>query len=261
MFYATAVTLSGVANGVLAESHEGRPTKIEGNPEHPATLGAADAFAQASVLQLYDPDRAQSVTFNGDISEWAVFYDALRAVLATQAPKRGAGIRILTETLTSPVIADQVKQIQALYPSAKWHQWEPAGPHNARAGAMQTFGQPTNTYYDVSKANVIVSLDADFLASGTASLRYARQFAARRRVRGDQTAMNRLYVVEPMPTPTGSKADHRLPLRAGDIEEFAWALATALGSANGPKSGDNADIYKWVGAIGRDLQNHRGATW
>jgi len=260
LFYATAVTLNGVANGVLAESHEGRPTKIEGNPEHPATLGAADSFAQASVLQLYDPDRSQTVTFDGEVRDWGAFYGALREVLAAQAAKRGAGIRILTETITSPVIADQVKQIQALYPAVKWHQWEPAGPHNARAGAMQAFGQATNTYYDVANANVIVSLDSDFLASGAASLRYARQFAARRRVRGDQTAMSRLYVAESMPTPTGSKADHRLPLRAGDIEEFAWALATALGAANGPKSGDNADIYKWMGAIAKDLQSHKGAS-
>jgi MoCo/4Fe-4S cofactor protein with predicted Tat translocation signal len=260
LFYATAVTLNGVANGVLAESHEGRPTKIEGNPEHPATLGAADAFAQASVLQLYDPDRSQTVTFDGEVRDWGDFYAVVRELLAAQTAKRGAGIRILTETITSPVIADQVKQIQALYPAVKWHQWEPAGPHNARAGAMQAFGQPTNTYYDVAKANVIVSLDSDFLASGAASLRYARQFAARRRVRGDQTAMSRLYVVEPMPTPTGSKADHRMPLRAEEVGEFAWALATALGAANAPKSGDNADIYKWIGPIAKDLQAHKGAS-
>jgi molybdopterin-containing oxidoreductase family iron-sulfur binding subunit len=260
LFFATAMTLSGVANGVLAESHEGRPTKIEGNPEHPATLGAADAFTQASVLGLYDPDRARTVTFQGDVRSWGDFYGSLREQLALQAAKQGAGIRILTETITSPTFADQIRRIQMLYPAAKWHQWEPAGAHNSRAGSSQAFGQPTNTYYDVSKANVIVSLDADFLASGPASFRYARQFAARRRVRGSETAMNRLYVTEPMPTPTGSKADHHIPLRAGDIEEFAWALATALGAANGPKTGDNVDIYGRVGAISRDLLSNKGAS-
>jgi len=260
LFFATAMTLSGVANGVLAESHEGRPTKIEGNPEHPATLGAADAFAQASVLQLYDPDRSQTVVMGGEVRGWGDFLTALREILAAQATKGGAGIRILTETTTSPTVADQIRKIQALYPAAKWHQWEPAGAHNSRAGAGLAFGQPVNTYYDVSKADVIVSLDADFLASGPAGFRYARQFASRRRVRGSQTEMNRLYVAEPMPTPTGTKADHRLPLRAGDIEEFAWALGTAVGAANGPKSGDNADINKWVGPITRDLQNHKGAS-
>jgi MoCo/4Fe-4S cofactor protein with predicted Tat translocation signal len=260
LFYATAMTLHGVAKGVLAESHEGRPTKIEGSPEHPATLGAADAFLQASVLQLYDPDRSQTVQSEGEIRTWGNFFAALSEALRQQGAKKGAGIHILTETITSPVIADQLQQVQKLYPAMKLHQWEPVGPHNARAGAMQAFGQPVNTYYNVANAHVIVSLDADFLASGPAAFRYAREFAARRRVRGDQTAMNRLYVVEPMPTPTGTKADHRMPLRAGDIEEFAWALATSLGAANGPKSGDNADIYQRVGPIARDLQANKGAS-
>src|SRR5207253_161894 len=149
--------------------------------------------------------------------------------------KNGSGIRILSETVTSPALAAQIRAVQKLYPGAKWHQWDPAGAHSARAGAMQAFGQAANTYYDLSKADVIVSLDSDFLASGPGSIRYARQFARRRRISEEQQTMNRLYVVEPMPTPTGTKADHRLPLRAGDIEEFAWALAISLGIAQGPK--------------------------
>jgi molybdopterin-containing oxidoreductase family iron-sulfur binding subunit len=260
LFYATATTLHGVASGVLVESHEGRPTKVEGNPEHPATLGACDAFSQASVLQLYDPDRSQTLLLDGEIKAWGDFLGSLREALAQQKLKNGAGLRILTETVTSPAMAEQLRGIQKLYPGAKWHQWEPAGPHSARAAANLTFGAPINTYYDLSKADVVLSLDADFLASGAASLRYTRQFAARRRVQGGQTTMSRLYVVEPMPTPTGTKADHRLPLRAGDIEEFAWALATALGAANGPKNGDNGDIYKWIGPLSRDLLRHPGAS-
>ena len=260
LFFATAVTLNGVANGVLVESHEGRPTKMEGNPEHPATLGACDPYSQAAVLQLYDPDRSQALSFNGEISSWGEFTGALRDALAQQKAKNGAGIRILTETVTSPSMAEQWRTIQKLYPAAKWHQWDPAGPHSARAAAMQAFGQPVNTYYDFTNANVVVSLDADFLASGAASLRYARQFAKRRRVDDANGTMNRLYVVEPMPTPTGTKADHRLALRASDIEEFAWALAISLGIAQGPKTGENHDIYKWLGPIARDLQNNKGAS-
>jgi MoCo/4Fe-4S cofactor protein with predicted Tat translocation signal len=259
LFYATAMTLSGVANGLLAESHEGRPTKVEGNPEHPATLGACDIYSQASVLQLYDPERSQSLLYNGEIRGWGDFRGTLRSMLGPQRATGGAGIRILTETVSSPTMASQLTDIQKLYPQAKWHQWEPAGAHSARAGATQAFGAPVNTYYNLANAKVVVSLDSDFLAAGPGSLRYARQFAARRRVRGNQTEMNRLYVVEPMPTPTGSKADHRLPLRAGDIEEFSWALATGIGAANGPRQGENNDIYKWVGAIARDLQNNKGA--
>ena len=260
LFYATATTLGGVANGVLVESHEGRPTKVEGNPEHPATLGALDAFGQASVLQLYDPDRSRTLYQDGEIRSWADFLGMLRGLIEQQRASGGAGIRILTETVTSPVMADQLAAIQKLFPASKWHQWEPAGPHSARTGAMLAFGQPVHTYYNVSNANVIVSLDADFLASGEASLRYARQFAARRRVEGANTTMNRLYVVEPMPTPTGSKADHRLPLRAGDVEEFAWLLAAGLGVAQGPKQSDNGDINKWMGGLVKDLMHNQGAS-
>ena len=260
LFFATATTLNGVANGMLVESHEGRPTKMEGNPGHPATLGACDSYSQAAILQLYDPDRAQALSYNGEISSWSEYAGALRDALAQQKGKNGAGIRILTETVTSPSMAEQLRTIQKLYPASKWHQWEPAGPHSARAAAMQAFGQPVNTYYDFSNANVVVSLDSDFLASGPASLRYARQFSRRRRVEQPSDTMSRLYVVEPMPTPTGTKADHRLALRASDIEEFAWSLAVSLGIAQGPKTGDNHDIYKWLGPIARDLESNKGAS-
>jgi molybdopterin-containing oxidoreductase family iron-sulfur binding subunit len=261
LFFATAATLGGVANGVLVESHEGRPTKMEGNPEHPATLGACDVFSQAAVLQLYDPDRAQAATLNGEIGGWGDFFGAFRGLLAAQKGKNGAGLRILTETVTSPTMAAQIKAIQKTYPSAKWHQWEPAGPHSGRAASQQAFGQAYNTYYDFSKADVVVSLDSDFLASGAASLRYARQFSLRRRVSADKTTMNRLYVVEPMPTPTGAKADHRMPLRAGDVEEFTWALATTVQVAQGgPKNNENGDIYKWAEKIGADLLRSKGAS-
>src|SRR5207249_2829909 len=121
--------LHGIATGVLAESHEGRPTKIEGNPEHPASLGACDIFAQASVLQLYDPDRSQALTLQGEIHTWSEFLGSLRGILGAQKSKNGAGIRILTETISSPTMAGQIRTIQKIYPGAKWHQWEPAGPH------------------------------------------------------------------------------------------------------------------------------------
>ena len=247
LFYATASTLHGVATGLLAESHEGRPTKIEGNPEHPASLGACDIFSQASVLQLYDPDRSQALTFQGEIRTWSEFLGSLRDALGAQKAKNGGGVRILTETITSPSMAEQIRAIQKIYPAAKWHQWEPAGPHSARAAALQAFGEPVNTYYDLTNANVIVSLDSDFLAAGAGSLRYARQFAGRRRIEGEHPTMNRLYVLEPMPTPTGTKADHRVPMRASQIEEFAWTLA---GDA---KEGLAAAIWK-------DLEANRGAS-
>jgi len=260
LFFATAMPLGASSTGLLVESHEGRPTKVEGNPDHPS-LGACDVYSQASVLGLYDPDRSQALSFEGEIRSWGAFLGALRQGLAIQKGKGGAGLRILTETVTSPTLADQIQEMLKVFPSAKWCQWEPAGAHSAAAGARLALGQPVNTIYDLSKADVVVSLDADFLASGPGSLRYARQFAARRRVRGEQTDMNRLYVVEPMPTPTGAKADHRLPLRAADVEQFAWSLAAALGADTGNRKGaPNAAFDKWIAPLARDLQAHRGTS-
>jgi MoCo/4Fe-4S cofactor protein with predicted Tat translocation signal len=260
MFFATAMPLGASSTGLLVESHEGRPTKIEGNPDHPS-LGACDVYAQASVLGLYDPDRSQALAQEGEIRSWGGFLGTIQRAISTQKVKQGAGLRILTETVTSPTLADQIKGMLAAFPAAKWHQWEPAVAHSAAAGARLALGQPVNTTYNLRGANVVVSLDADFLSSGPGSLRYARQFAAGRRVRTPQTDMNRLYVVEPMPTPTGTKADHRLPLRAADVEQFAWSLAAALGADTGGRKGlPNAAFDKWIGPIARDLQRHRGAS-
>jgi MoCo/4Fe-4S cofactor protein with predicted Tat translocation signal len=259
LFFATAMPLGASSTGLLVESHEGRPTKIEGNPDHPS-LGACDVYSQASVLGLYDPDRSQAVTLEGEIRSWGGFLTAIRAGAVLQKAKQGAGLRILTETVTSPTMAAQLKDILAVFPGAKWHQWEPAGNHSAAAGARLAFNQPFNTLYDFRGADVIVSLDADFLSSGPGSLRYARQFSAHRRVRGDQTAMNRLYVVEPNPTPTGTKADHRWPLRAADVEQFAWSLAAALGVDTAGRKGAATPADQWIPAVARDLQAHRGAS-
>ncbi len=259
LFFATAMPMGSGATGLLVESHEGRPTKVEGNPDHPSSLGACDVYAQASVLGLYDPDRSQALTLEGEIRSWGAFLGAIQVTINQQKAKRGAGLRILTETVTSPTMAAQIKALLAAYPEAKWHQWEPAGAHSSLAGARLAFGQPVNTVYDLSAADVIVSLDSDFLSSGPGSLKYTRQFSIRRKVRGAQTEMSRLYVVEPMPTPTGTKADHRLALRAADVEQFAWSLASAVGADTGGRKGSPTAADKWIGPIVRDLQKHRGA--
>src|ERR1039457_6099348 len=259
LFFATAMPLGAGSTGLLVESHEGRPTKAEGNPDHPSQ-GACDVYSQASVLGLYDPDRSQALTLDGEIRSWGSFLGSMQEAITLQKTKRGAGLRILTETVTSPTLANQLKEMLAAFPAAKWHQWEPAGAHSSVAGARLAFGQPVNTVYDLRGADVIVSLDADFLSSGPGSLRYARQFSARRRVRGEQTEMNRLYVVEPMPTPTGTKADHRLPLRAADVEQFAWSLAGPLGADTSGRKGASTAADKWIVPVVRDLQKHKGAS-
>jgi len=260
LFFATAMPLGSSATGLLVESHEGRPTKVEGNPDHPGSLGACDVYAQASVLGLYDPDRSQALTLEGEIRSWSAFLGGVQQAIGQQKAKRGAGLRILTQTVTSPTLANQLKELLTDFPGAKWHQWEPAGSHSVAAGARLAFGEPINTVYDLTAADVIVALDSDFLGSGPGSLRYARQFSARRRVRGSQTEMNRLYAVEPMPTPTGTKADHRMPLRAADVEQFAWSLAAAAGANTGGRKGTATAADKWITPIVRDLQQHRGSS-
>jgi len=219
MFYATAMTLGGYANPLLVESHLGRPTKIEGNDQHPASMGGTDIFAQASILGLYDPDRSQSVMSMGDQRSWQAFLSAIRGPLRAQKALQGAGIRILTPTISSPTLADQLRNFLKIYPQAKWHVYEPVNRDNVLEGAKLAFGQPVETRYDFEKADVIVSLDADFLYAGfPGNVRYIRDFAKRRNPDGN---MNRLYVIESTPSSTGAKADHRLPMRAEQVATLA----------------------------------------
>lgn len=261
LFFATAMTLGGIASGVLVESHMGRPTKIEGNPKHPASLGATNAFAQASVLTLYDPDRSKVVSQVGRISTWGAFLQTLNTKLSAQGARQGAGLRILTETVTSPTLAHQLQALLAKFPSAKWHQYEPISRDAARVGARLAFGKEVETHYRFDKADVILSLDADFLSSGPGTLRYAREFAARRRVRAGQTAMNRLYVVECTPSNTGAMADHRLPISAGKIRSFAHAVAQGLGVDLEPLGDAAASTHaSWIAALVGDLRRHHGAS-
>src|SRR6185503_14827182 len=131
LFYATAMSVAGIGTGVLVESHLGRPTKIEGNPEHPASLGATDAAMQASVLTLYDPDRSQTVTRDGHIDGWGNFIAVLTKARESAGARKGAGIRILTGTVTSPTLAKQIQDFLAAMPEAKWHQYDPCGRHSA----------------------------------------------------------------------------------------------------------------------------------
>jgi MoCo/4Fe-4S cofactor protein with predicted Tat translocation signal len=221
-FYATAMTLGGYASPLLVESHLGRPTKIEGNDKHPASLGGTDIFAQAHILGMYDPDRSQSVVSMGDQRSWQSFLTAIRGPLTAQKALQGAGIRILTPTISSPTLADQLRGFLKIYPQAKWHVYEPVNRDNVLEGAKLAFGQPVETRYDFEKADVIVSLDADFLYAGfPGNVRYIRDFAKRRNPDGK---MNRLYVIESTPTTTGAKADHRKPVRASEIEKLAYHI-------------------------------------
>jgi MoCo/4Fe-4S cofactor protein with predicted Tat translocation signal len=263
MFYATACTLGGYASPLLVESHLGRPTKVEGNDQHPASLGGTDIFSQASILGLYDPDRSQKVVSMGDLRSWQAFLGAIRGPLSVQKTLQGAGIRILTPTISSPTLADQLRGFLKIYPQAKWHVYEPVNRDNVLEGAKLAFGQSVETRYDLSKADVIVSLDADFLYAGfPGNTRYIRGFAKRR---NPDAPMNRLYVIESTPSSTGAKADHRLPVRAldfggviADLQKVMAIQSTSQYTMTAEPQ--DADRLTFVNALAADLSRARGAS-
>ena len=264
LYYATCTTQAGIAVGTLVESHLGRPTKIEGNPEHPASLGAADHITQASILSLYDPDRSQAILKGGQIHTWGEFLTSITDELNSVRAKKGQGLAILTETVTSPTLADQLKSIQTQLPESRWYQYEPLARDNVYAGATIAFGEAVDTRFHFDQADVILSLDADFLTSFPGNLRYAREFADRRRVVDQDSAkprgMNRLYVIESTPSLTGAAADHRLALKASEIGNVALMIASRLGLVSPPEKPDPLVDDTWLTTLVADLQAHRGRS-
>lgn len=261
-YYATAFTLGAEAMPVLVRSNEGRPTKIEGNPEHPVSKGRTDLFAQGSLLDLYDPDRTQANFSRGETQTWAAFVSAMQAPLVSQKANGGAGLRLLTRSVNSPTLAAQIKTLQQQYPQMKWVQWDPVNRNAVYAGAQMAFGQPVEPRYNFANADVILSLDADFLFSGFPGMtQYSMDWANRRDPDNKQNTrgLNRMYVVEGSPTVTGFKADHRLPVKPSEVEQFARALAGKLGvgGGSGNLSGDSA---KFLDAVAKDLQSHKAAA-
>ena len=266
--YATAMTLGGYATGLLVESHEGRPTKIEGNPDHPASLGATGVYEQASILSLYDPARAQSILFKSQPKSWRKLRETLTRGAAPGA--RLDGTRFLLEPTGSPWTGHLLAELRGL--GAKVHYYAPVSRSAAWEGTRLAFGRALDPVLDLRRADVIVCLDADILATGPFHCRYARQFADGRRVRSKTDTMNRLYVAEPLLTVTGAAADHRLRSKARDITAIAVALLRETGAAvtgapwlealSGPVSQwhERAEVTPWVRAVARDLVAHRSRS-
>ncbi|HEY1381507.1 MAG TPA: TAT-variant-translocated molybdopterin oxidoreductase [Gemmataceae bacterium] len=261
LYFATAMPLAGSAVGLLVESREGRPIKIEGNPQHPASRGATDAYSQASILTLYDPDRSKALRYLDRIRGWNEALSALQQVMAEKGglrETRGRHFRILSETITSPSLAAQRDALLRAFPEAKWYQYEPAVSGAGHAGTRLAFGDPLDVQYRFAEAKVVLTLDADPFGAGPAHLTHARDFMDRRR-KLTPAEMNRHYAVESAPTASGMRADHRLPLRAGQVETFARALAAKLGYIEGRVETPDL-VTRWVDAVAADLKGNGGRS-
>jgi molybdopterin-containing oxidoreductase family iron-sulfur binding subunit len=266
LFFTSAVPIDGFACGVLVKSQMGRPIKIEGNPDHPASLGATDAFVQAALLELYDPDRSQVVAHDARVDTWEHFQSFALGVRDKFKPGKGAGLRILTQTVASPTLADQLRRLSEQFPRAKWHSYEPVSRDAVRTGAQLAFGEDLEPVRHLERADVIVSLESDFLAWGPGRLKDARHFAFHREAGGRHAprSMSRLYVIECTPTLTGAAADHRLALPSRDIGLVARAIASSLGIGGSappeePRLPDRiAGHARWLRALVRDLEANRG---
>ena len=251
-FYSTANILDGYATGVVIKHRMGRPIKVEGNPRHPASLGATDVFAQAQLLDFYDPERAWAISARGYPST----RESLESALALQRIKisenRGKGFRILTGAFTSPTLMAQLDALIKIYPEARWTQWQPISRDNVSKGAALAYGSPVELTLKLDQADVIVAIDSDLLSAAPGHLRYARDFASRRNPVRTQK-MSRIYAVEPTPTLTGAIADHRFI--AGPHELHQIVVALAAGVLHDTSLSDAPD---WMDDVIADLAANHG---
>ena len=260
-YYATSMPFRRSAYGLIVESHEGRPTKIEGNPSHPSTLGASSARVQASVLGLYDPDRSQSVTLRAAPKSWKDFVAAWGQLSEAHAADGGAGLAVLSESFSSPTLARLNSELRARYPRLQSATYDAVSDENRLAGLRQATGRDVDLMLRLDRASVILTLDADPLLTDPEMIRHARGFADGRRAGASGGAMNRLYAVEGVYSLTGAMADHRLRLESRQIAPFLAALAGRL-APPGAASLTGAVVPgvdpRWIDAVAKDLLANRG---
>jgi molybdopterin-containing oxidoreductase family iron-sulfur binding subunit len=256
VFYATALAERGHALGALVENNDGRPTKVEGNPRHPASFGSTTPQMQAAVLQLWDPARSNIALARGQLQSWL---DAQRMLEAQRQQLRGdggAGLYLLMRPSTSPTLAAQLDRLREQFPRMSVHVYDPLDRDQRRRGAALVFGRALEPLYHLERAGVVVTLDADFLQGWPESLRYARDVIARRDPQSPQ--MSRIYALESTPGLIGALADHRLALPPAIIEQFAYRLAAAF--ALGPGAPGDSPAPRWQSALLADLRAHPGSA-
>jgi MoCo/4Fe-4S cofactor protein with predicted Tat translocation signal len=263
VFYARSLNRGGYGVGVLVESFMGRPIKIEGNPEHPMSLGASDIFLQADILNLYDPDRLQKPFKGANESSWSTFEKEWSQRAMLHSEDKGSGLRILFERNSSETFNDQLKLIQTRYPQAKIISFDPISRELLREATKLTFAQYLEPIYDFSKAQVILTLDRDFLSDEAAGIRHSRDFSDKRRIKSTNSEMNRLYAIESDFTTTGSMADHRLARSRFELENLILKLSQKIGIQFENK---NLEIpittyeENWLNSAVADLTKHSGAS-
>ena len=260
-YYTTTMPFGRSAYGVVVESHEGRPTKIEGNPSHPATLGASSTRIQASMLSLYDPDRSQTIALKGERKSWNDFIAAWTELAKAHTADGGAGLAVISESFSSPTQARLVNELRTRFPKIQWVTYDAISDENRLAGLKQATGRDVDQMLRFDQASVILCLDADPLLTDPEAIRHARGFADGRRAGASGGVMNRLYAVEGVYSVTGANADHRLRLESRLIGAFVSALATRLGA---PAAGAAAELAgvepRWLDAVAKDLQANRGKS-
>lgn len=252
-YYATTHLIDGYAHGLLAQSREGRPIKLEGNPDHPATRGACDIFSQASILSLYDPERGSSVMRRGHIAGYSQFLAAIQQRHEQWDATRGAGLALLTNVVTSPSETERLNRLLERWPQARWYRHTPMDRRAVYSASQWLFDAPQEALYRFDQARVVISLDADFFQGQPGFLRYSRDFLQHRRPR-DSDELSRLYIVESTPSITGSVAEHRLSLRHDRIVDAARQLANAFGLEVAPAQ-SAALPDPWLTTLVEDLKN------
>ena len=262
--YATTMSIDGFGVGLIIESHEGRPTKVEGNPEHPASLGKSGVYEQASILQLYDPQRARSLRHHDRDTSWDSFVEAM----SRGRGDRGAGLRIVLPPSSAPHLGELFQRLVARYPKVRFTFYSPCSIEGTLDGARLAFGRPLQPTWDLTRATTLLSLDADFLGATPGQIRHAHDFASRRRIDRPADSMSRLYVVEGMLSLTGTMADHRLRRRPSEVVRVAAAIAAELFREQRPTGMPDGLLValdrlrdpdvRFAGAVARDLRQ-RGA--
>jgi MoCo/4Fe-4S cofactor protein with predicted Tat translocation signal len=265
-YYATTMPFGISAHGLVVKTNEGRPTKIEGNREHPSSFGGTNIYHQAAILGMYDPDRSKRVMHKGAEDSWDNFVSYWRERFAHFSANQGQGLAVLTESFNSPTLARLLSDFRKAFPKATVAAFEPISDENIYEGIRIATGKILQPVYSVSKAQVILSLDSDFLQTESENVMAMLGFADGRRVKSRNDEMNRLYVAESSLSVTGGMADHRLRIQSRRIGELALALSgelARLGITPGlPVDAARPNLSesekKWVAAVARDLAGSRG---